>query len=97
QNQHNQKASLIAQTSVSPIFEPEVDVSVSSVSFTSHTFNSKDTISKDDKSLLEIEDFFNNEANDKDIAVFDDEGYYFNTNTGEAYTKSKYRYSIRVY
>lgn len=45
----------IAQASGPPIFEPEVDVSVSSVSFTSHTSNSEDIISKDDKSLPEIE------------------------------------------
>ena len=27
----------------------------------------------------------------------DDEGYYYDLNTGETYTKSEYRYSIRAY
>lgn len=45
----------------------------------------------------DAKDFFNNEADDKDIAVFDDEGYYYNSNTSEAYTKSEHRYSIRAY
>ncbi|CAG8695444.1 9945_t:CDS:2, partial [Acaulospora morrowiae] len=42
----------IAQASVQPIFEPEINVSVS---FTSFTSDSEDIISKDNKSLMEAE------------------------------------------
>ncbi|RHZ44424.1 hypothetical protein Glove_726g7 [Diversispora epigaea] len=73
---------------------PEEEVSIPD-NFLNFNLDSPDVDNVDN------ENFSDNEREDKynfsEVFSDDDEGYYYDLNTGEAYTKSEHRYSIRAY